>query len=122
MEMARFALQALRAARAGAQVLPAPPPDPAFVGDASLEYAGVYMAPRDGGAERDERDRVELVARQGRLHLRSAGGDGIDLERRGDDLFLAPHPDWDLFYVRFERDDGGACARRARLGSPLARA
>jgi hypothetical protein len=76
-------------------------------------------------------DRVELVARDGRLYLRPpAGGharaacgspagddahdgepparDGIALERRGDELFLAPHPDWDLFHLRFERDDGGA--------------
>ena len=32
----------------------------------------------------------------------------IALERRGDDLFLTPHPDWDRFHLRFERDDGGA--------------
>ncbi len=32
----------------------------------------------------------------------------VALELRDDDLFLAPHPDWDRFHLRFERDDGGA--------------
>ena len=118
METARFALRALRAARAGAPVpRPAPPADPTLVGEASRQYAGIHVATDD---DAPAPDRVELRARDGRLYLRSpagahagaAGGlppgNEIALERRGDDRFLAPHPDWDLFHLRFERDGGGA--------------
>ena len=46
MEIARFALAALRAAAAGARVPPPPPPaDPTIVGEAAAEYAGAYVAP-----------------------------------------------------------------------------
>jgi hypothetical protein len=40
--------------------------------------------------------------------LVTPSGDEIVLERRDDDLFLAPQPGWDRFHLRFESDDGGA--------------
>lgn len=140
MEIARFALRALRAALAGAPVPPpAPPADPTIIGAAAAECAGVYVAPPSGDARRDAAAGGEpsssgddepawsgltLAAHDERLFLRlpaapaASVGSGVGaepsavaeiaLERRGDDLFLAPHPDWDRFHLRFERDDGGA--------------
>ncbi|HMK92976.1 MAG TPA: serine hydrolase domain-containing protein [Thermoleophilia bacterium] len=103
MEIARYALRAVRAAGAGAPVPPPPPPaDPTLLGDeGAAEYAGVY-AGEDGA--------LEFLARDGRLMLRTGPEPdvGIVLERRGDDVFLAPDPAWDAFHLRFERDDGGA--------------
>ena len=164
LEIARFALAALRAAGAGAPVPPPPPPaDPTIVGAAGVEYAGVYVAPPcvaapsggvvapgpcAGGAPPGPGDvdpgvsALTFVSHDDRLFLclpaapaagagtvtvertaaaRSGAGPAgagptgdtppsveIALERRGDDLFLAPHLDWDRFHLRFERDDGGA--------------
>ncbi len=125
MEIARYALSAVRAALAGAPVPPpAPPADPTFVGEAAAEYAGAYRAPspaaaaarsrragaaalRPGGAD-PVHDRLTFSARDDRLFLRLPAGAEVALERRGNDLFLAPHADWDRFHLRFERDDGGA--------------
>ncbi len=105
MEIARFALQAVRAAVAGADVPPPPPPaDPTLLGEVAGEYAGMYTG--ESGA-------LTLAARDGRLLLVDAGAgasgeEDVVLERRGDDLFLAPHPVWDTFHLRAERDDGSA--------------
>ena len=147
LDIARFALEALRAALAGATVTsPSPPVDPTIVGEAAVEYAGAYVAaaidaaieprppagdempdPRAGGAipclDDGDVDRLTLAARDGRLFLRvldaaersaepvgdiDEAGSEVVLERRGDDLFLAPHSGCDRFHLRFERDDGGA--------------
>jgi hypothetical protein len=105
------------------------------VGEAAVQYAGAYVAPPPAegvvrgaratpldGAERPH-DRLAFIARDGRLFLRLPAGPAGDvgpagdseragievaLERHGDGLFLAPHPDWDRFHLRFERDDDGA--------------
>jgi D-alanyl-D-alanine carboxypeptidase len=137
MEIATYALAALRAALAGAPAPPPPPPvDPAAIGAAASDYAGEYvLAEAGGGGEgvvgqrpaggervaagddlRRERaagdalrvDRLVFVARDGRLAVVAPSGAEVVLERRDDDLFLAPHLDWDRFHLRFERDDGGA--------------
>jgi D-alanyl-D-alanine carboxypeptidase len=116
METARFALQA-------------PPADPTFLGEAGLQYAGAYLAMAldvgaapQGEVGRPPMDRLVLIAYAGQLRLRfppssargekggdpGTGGDGVVLERRGDDLFLALDPEWDVFHLRFERDAAGA--------------
>jgi D-alanyl-D-alanine carboxypeptidase len=113
----------------------APPADPTLVGEAAGEYAGDYRFAGDSstlpgadpeGTEGDQSADLStpgavrvltLTARDGRLVLGAAAdpgiaaapsGEDIVLERRGHDLFLAPHVDWDKFHLRFERDDGGA--------------
>ena len=138
MEIATYALAALRAALAGAPAPPpAPPADPTAVGVAAAEYAGEYVLaaggadgasgvggePADDSPHADDSahdvdssragdsapaDRLVFVARDGRLVMIAPAGAEVVLERRDDDLFLAPYPDWDRFHLRFERDDGGA--------------
>ena len=160
LEIARFALAALRAAAAGAQVPPPRrpptrrssarrvPSTPASTSRrpraAAPRAAGGVAAPGPrAGAPPGPGDgdpavgALTFVAHDDRLFLclpaapavgvgtaavertaagRSGAGPAGDtpsageiaLERRGDDLFLAPHPDWDRFHLRFERDDGGA--------------
>jgi D-alanyl-D-alanine carboxypeptidase len=95
--MARFALRAASAAIRG-EAIPAPPPapDPAAVENAA-DYAGTF------------------TGRAGTLRLEPAGA-GLDLvvggERapllpRGTDAFLAVHPDFSRFLLRFERNEAG---------------
>jgi D-alanyl-D-alanine carboxypeptidase len=117
-ELVHYALGAGRAAAAGAPVPPPPPPaDPTAVDDAE-DLAGTYrlVAATSGadagagtgdGAGGPPGDRLTLTASSGRLLLR-AGELEVTLERRGPDLFLAPHPDWDRHYLRAGRDAGGA--------------
>ena len=133
-EIATYALAAVRAALAGAPTPPpAPPADPAAIGDAAAEYTGQYVlvaadagdelaadseraeggdaaADSEPAADGDEPrvDRLVFAARDGRLMLLAPGGAEIVLERRDDDLFLAPQTGRDRFHLRFERDDGGA--------------
>jgi D-alanyl-D-alanine carboxypeptidase len=108
MEIATYALAAVRAALAGAPAPPpAPPADPAAIGAAAGEYVGEYVL-ADPDAAVSPAARLVFAARDGRLALVTPTGGEIVLERRDDDLFLAPQPDWDRFHLRFERDDGGA--------------
>jgi CubicO group peptidase (beta-lactamase class C family) len=116
MAIATYALAAGRAALAGAAVPPpAPPADPTLIGEAAGQYAGAYHAygdaagaPIGGEGIAAPGAMLAFVARDGRLVLSAPSGDEIALEQCGDDLFLAPHVDWDCFHLRFERDDGGA--------------
>jgi hypothetical protein len=97
---------------AGASEPPPPPPaDPTVVDDAE-DFAGVYrrrdgapscVIPGEAGAE------LTLVADGGRLVL-SAGDVRVAFERREPDVFVAPHPAWDGFYLRAGRDAAGRMA------------
>ncbi len=135
MEIATYALAALRAALAGAPAPPpAPPADLAALGAEAADYAGEYVPAEVGprgegavglrgegvtgrrpgvhervaGADASRDDRLVFAARDGHLVMVTPAGAEIVLERRADDLFLAPQPEWDRFHLRFERDDGGA--------------
>jgi hypothetical protein len=108
--LAKYALEAGRAALAGAPVPPPPPPgDPTVIDDAQA-YAGTYR-PCGGvpgqascGAAGGE---LTLAADDGRLLL-AADGVEVALERREPDVFVAPHPALDRFYVQAGRDASGA--------------
>jgi len=100
-ELVYYALEAGRAALAGVPVLPPPPPvDPTILDDAEV-YAGTYRL--CGGPSGE----LSLAASSGRLLLRAAGVE-VALERREPDVFVAPHPDWDRYYLRAGRDAAGA--------------
>ena len=118
-ELVLYALAAGRAARAGAPV-PPPPADPARIADAGV-YAGTYSlcgggpggggpgggGPGPGGGGPGPGGELTLAASSGRLLLRAAGVE-VALERREPDVFVAPHPDWERFYLRAGRDAAGA--------------
>ena len=100
VEVAQAALTAARATEDGRDF---PPPqernDPMRVPDAEA-YAGEYRC----------KDRTLLIAfESGRLRL-SSGGGGVLLERRSPDCFYVPHPDYELFLLEFERQDGTVVA------------
>ena len=92
-----IALHMLSLLRAGLgrQEMPplAPVVDSSLVSDAA-DYEGTY-----GSGE----DSLVLNALDGRLALLWRGGEVV-LERRGEDSFYVPHPDFELFLLEFERD------------------
>ena len=105
-EPVQYALEAGRAALAGAPVPPPPPPaDPARIDDAEV-YAGTYRL-CGGGPGGGPGGELALAASSGRLLLRADGAQ-VALERRGPEVFVAPHPDWDRYYLRAGRDAAGA--------------
>jgi CubicO group peptidase (beta-lactamase class C family) len=92
-DIARFALQLLRAVRHGQQLPPLPGPKPV---EGAAGYAGTYRA----GAQ------VFSVAEaEGRLVM-GVDGDRIPLAARPSGAFLVPHPDFDRFALRFGRHQG----------------
>jgi CubicO group peptidase (beta-lactamase class C family) len=94
----KYAVELLRAARAGLRLPdpPASPPDPFEVKNAA-EYAGAYATP-DG----KKALRVEAVG--ARLFL-AHGGRQVALERSGGrDSFVAAHPDFELYRLVFGRE------------------
>lgn len=98
-----FAVDALYAARQDEPLPELPPvPEPSRVESAG-DYAGVY---------RLESDSIEFKAGNGELLL-ARHGEEFPLEPRGDDTFLVPHPDFELFLLRFERDEDGAIVAAA---------
>ena len=110
--LVRYALEAGRAAVAGASVPPPPPPvDPTVIDDAEA-FAGTYR--RCGGVpghavNAGAGGALRLAADGGRLLL-SAGDLEVALERREPDVFLAPHPLLDRFYLLAARDAAGEVA------------
>jgi len=103
--LVRYALEAGRAAVAGAAVpSPPPPADPTLDGDAG-DYAGSYGLV--GAGEDGAGGELTLTASSGRLLLR-AGDAEVALERREAEVFVAPHPGWDRHYLRAGRDAAGA--------------
>lgn len=95
-EMAQFALELLRASCRGGE-LPALPriPDPTQVENAA-DYAGTYQA----------EGRMLRVAAEGERVVMDVGGERVALERRGQDCFHVPHPDFSLYLLRFGREEG----------------
>ncbi|MDQ3907355.1 MAG: serine hydrolase, partial [Acidobacteriota bacterium] len=95
----RFALDAISASLAGKPLpaVPAPQPSPEEIRDAA-DYAGTYTAP-DGR-------KLTFVAEGARLLLVHRG-QRVALERSGGrDLFIAKHPEFDLFRIGFTREGG----------------
>jgi hypothetical protein len=90
------ALTVLRAAYHHREI-PAPPPaaDPTAIPNAA-DFAGAYS---DGHLV------LRLTAEGGKLLLHY-GGDVITLERRTEDAFYVPHPDFALFLLEFGRQEG----------------
>lgn len=94
--MARFALKLLRAAYRGGDLPALPPtPDPTRVENAA-DYAGTYRM----------EGRTFTVAAEGEQLVMDDGGERVVLERRGEDRFYAPHPDFSLFPLCFGREKG----------------
>lgn len=97
--VARFALDAVTAQLRGKELpaLPAPAPAPEEVKNAA-EYAGTYSSP--------EGKKLTLAAEGDRLLLLARDNRRVALERKGRDLFIVKHPDFDLFLLGFSRKDG----------------
>jgi len=97
--VAEFALRAVAAALAGA---PLPELPPATPGIALAEFAGVY---------RGEHAELTVASEHGRLYL-TAGEERVSLEPMTvpaiPDAFIADHPDFALFPLRFGRDGTGS--------------
>jgi hypothetical protein len=95
-EIARFALQLVRATLQEQDLPPLPPPaDPTWVENAA-DYTGHYR--KDGG-------HFQLTVEEGSLVLQD-GNDRIHLEPRGTDIFYVGHNDWDRFLLSFRRAGG----------------
>mgnify|MGYP002640388382 CR=1 FL=1 len=109
-KISRYALDLLHAALQGDD-LPDFPPDGMKQDDASL---GHYSSGKKS---------FELRMEDGRLAL-GFGSATVSLEKRSPDVFLVPHPDFDLFPLRLERenDEGTGVSyggeRFAREGYP----
>ncbi len=96
VEVAQHALTAVCAAREGKEWPAVPKPmDATYVPDAQ-DYAGRYRSA--SGA-------LTLVADGCRLFL-SHGGESVTLEKRSQDTFYVPHPDFDLALLEFNRAEG----------------
>ena len=95
VDMALHLLKLLRAGLHGEELpsLPAAA-DPEFISNAD-DYAGNY-----GAGE----NRLFIAGQASRLSLKWAGLD-IALQRRGDDSFYVPHPQWEHYLLEFGRDD-----------------
>jgi hypothetical protein len=94
----KYAVELLRAARAGTALPdpPAPPPDPFEIKNAA-EYAGAYASP-------DGRKTLRVEAVGPRLFLLHAGR-SLPLERSGGrDSFVVAHPDFELYRLVFGRE------------------
>ena len=110
--LVRYALEAGRAAVAGAPVAPPPPPaDPTVIDDAD-DYAGAYrllsgdFGRAASGREGGRGGELGLAAAGGRLLVR-AGKVEVALEGREPDVFVAPHPALDRYYLQAGRDAAG---------------
>lgn len=87
-----YVLHVMCAAIGGRELPPVPPlEDPTVVGNAA-DYVGIYRC----------EDRVLEIAQDGmRLSI-----DDVPLDRVEDDVFQVPHPDYDLYRLRFGREMG----------------
>jgi D-alanyl-D-alanine carboxypeptidase len=95
--VAGYALAALRTARAGQPVPPAPEFEDPYKVPIPADYAGTYTAP-DGR-------QLKIVATGDRLELVHKG-ERLALERLAPDNFWAPDPAFALYPLSFERDGG----------------
>ncbi len=111
----RYALDLLRAVRAGRE-LPAAPEehDPGRVPDAAA-YAGRYATAVDGDAKR-----FAVAAVDGGLVL-DHGASAVPLSRRWDGDFVVDLPAFDRFALRFGRDEAGRVVEAVHGGDWYAR-
>ncbi len=110
-DIARYAINVLRAARHQQELPPLPPAnDPLQVKNAA-DYAGTFAAP-DG-------KKLTFVARGESLILQAAGGDVV-LERRGANSFYANSAEFSLFLLRFGRQGQEKEAANGGQASPSA--
>ncbi|MGH7149121.1 MAG: serine hydrolase domain-containing protein, partial [Planctomycetota bacterium] len=93
--IARFAREAAAAALAGKALPPLPDPSSPTRVEKAGEYAGRFRSP--------EGKTLALEAKGEELLL-LAGAERVPLEPRGKDAFLANHPDFALFLLRFVRE------------------
>jgi len=96
VEIARFALELLRAAFHDQELPPLPPASEPTVIDNPADFAGRYGA--EAGA-------FALVV-QDELLVMVHNGDHVALEGRGKDRFYVLHPDFSRFLLRFGREEG----------------
>lgn len=100
-EVARFMLEAMRAALDGRALPDVPSKDEAFASKNATDYVGEYSGP-DGSIEVKEKD--------GTLRLRSGGTETV-LEPREGDAFFAHASGFEMFLTEFERNDDGRVVR-----------
>ncbi len=95
---ARVAVDLLRAAQEGRELPPVPArPDPTRIENAN-DYVGTFV-------DRSRADgKVVTLTGDGEHLLLHDDGKRVALERYGDDTFLADHPAYDRFPLRFGRD------------------
>ncbi|MBU0684808.1 MAG: beta-lactamase family protein, partial [Candidatus Thermoplasmatota archaeon] len=95
-DVARFALSVLRTAAAGMRL----PEVPRLSDKPSVGNAGEYSGLFDGGSRS-----LRVKAGSDRLFL-NVGKKDFAMEKRENDAFLVNHPSFDLFMMRFERENG----------------
>ncbi len=95
--LAGYALELIEGALHGRPLPPMPAVDPPTKVKNAADYAGSYTSP-DGR-------KMQVVAEGDRLLLLH-GGSRLLLQKRGDDAFYVPHPDFALFLLRFDRVQG----------------
>ncbi|HET6204851.1 MAG TPA: serine hydrolase domain-containing protein [Planctomycetota bacterium] len=93
--ISRFAMAAAAAAIAGSPLPPLPESRLNARVEKPADYAGRY---------RTAEGKTLSIEAKGEELLLLAGSDRIPLELRGRDAFLANHPDFDLFLLRFVRE------------------
>jgi len=94
-KVADYALKLLRSAQQGRNLPSLPLDDPTRVKNAT-DYVGTF---------RSDKKQLTFTARGENLILHH-GGEQIRLEKRDADQFLIPHPDFSLFLLSFQRNEG----------------
>jgi len=110
-EIANFALKLLRATLHNHELPSVPLADPTKI-ENGADYAGTYRAcpeprsePAKGHSRKAGADTLTLVA-EGEHLILSYDNERVILERRGPNRFYVNHPDFALFLLCFEREDG----------------
>ncbi len=107
-EIAMFGFKLLRAAFHDKELPPVHLTDPTRIVN-STDYVGTYRACSKQGRKASVRE-FSLVAEGERLFLHyfneDIGNKQVMLEERGPDCFYVDHPDFKLFLLSFEREDG----------------
>jgi CubicO group peptidase (beta-lactamase class C family) len=96
-----FAVQLMRAVRAGAKLPKVPDPLSKLAIKAPNDFAGRFVAPASDG--------FEIVSRNGELELRSSGATGR-LQPAGKDAFMTDHPQWATHLLTSVREHGTVAA------------
>lgn len=107
--IAKYALQAVRAAMEGRDLPPVPPVHDRYAIASAHDYVGSYITGTKA---------FEVRAAAAALTLLYAG-ESVPLERRGSDAFYVGQPDFALFLLRFGREGSGEVWKRStdRIGT-----